>query len=330
MVEMWDESFGSNDKSIIAHINKADGQHAFDKMHQLLDKTWKEVYRILKPGGFLCINIGDSTRNLGGRFRIYHNHSRINNICHSIGFDTLPSIIWRKPTNAPNKFMGSGMLPAGAYVTLEHEYILIMRKGEKRVFTKDEKENRSRSAIFWEERNSWFSDQWTDVRGSRQKLTIDSLRTRSAAFPIEIPQRLIQMYSAYNDTVLDPFSGTGTTSLAAMTAGRNSISLDNDSKLLSSTLKFPTKRPTKHALNDHILKRLNQHMNYVKEKDMLFFRYRNMPMGIPVKTLQEKLLTLFPIKSIYRKDDIVTVNYRNLKSSEVRESMFGKKSVPDE
>ena len=77
-----------------------------------------------------------------------------------LGFTALPCILWRKQTNAPNKLMGSGMLPAGAYVTLEYEYVLILRKGPKREFSRDEdKKRRLESVIFWEERNIWFSDE---------------------------------------------------------------------------------------------------------------------------------------------------------------------------
>ena len=121
--------------------------------------------------------------------------------------------------------MGSGMLPAGAYVTLEHEWILILRKGGKRVFTKAETDLRRQSAIFWEERNHWYSDQWSDILGTSQQLIGKAERQRSAAYPFEIPRRLIAMYSIYGDTVLDPFSGTGTTALAGIQLGRNTIGL---------------------------------------------------------------------------------------------------------
>jgi DNA modification methylase len=88
-----------------------------------------------------------------------------------LGFTNLPNILWRKQTNAPNKFMGSGMMPPGAYVTLEHEHILIFRNGGKRQFnSQKEKTNRRQSAFFWEERNQWFSDVWMDLKGARQKI----------------------------------------------------------------------------------------------------------------------------------------------------------------
>ena len=156
------------------------------------------------------MKVTDATRTLDGEFKLYPNHSRI--IQHFInnGFSNMPNIIWRKQTNAPNKFMGSGMLPAGAYVTLEHEWVLIFRKGLKRSFkSENEKLKRKQSSFFWEERNIWFSDMW-DLKGTRQNIAHKNSRERSAAYPFEIPFRLINMFSLKGDTILDPFLGTGT------------------------------------------------------------------------------------------------------------------------
>lgn len=140
MIEMWDEIFSDLNPLISEALNKLAGMQAYALMHQELDSVWDEVYRVLKEGRFVCINIGDATRTINGDFQLYTNHSRINNYLQQLGFSSLPAILWRKQANAPNKFMGSGMLPAGAYVTLEHEYILIARKGSKREFNKaDEK-----------------------------------------------------------------------------------------------------------------------------------------------------------------------------------------------
>ena len=167
MIEMWDNVFSKLNPSIDDALKKNDGQKAFNLMHNELDKVWKECCRLLKPGCIACINIGDAVRTINGSFKMYSNHSRIINYMCNLGFDQLPDILWRKQTNAPNKFMGSGMLPACAYVTYEHEYILIFRKGEKRVFNNNgEKENRRASAFFWEERNVWFSDVWNDLKGT--------------------------------------------------------------------------------------------------------------------------------------------------------------------
>lgn len=94
-----------------------------------------------------------------------------------MGFVGLPNIIWRKQTNAPNKFMGSGMLPCGAYVTLEHEWVLIFRKGGKREYKKvDAKLGRMKGSFFWEERNIWFSDVW-EIKGVKQRFKKHHSRT---------------------------------------------------------------------------------------------------------------------------------------------------------
>ncbi len=226
MIEMWDDLFADLDPTIEDALAAGDGQTAFDRMHDQLDSVWDELDRVLVDGGIVCLNIGDATRTVDGSFRVYPNHARIIEAFESRGFDPLPDILWRKPANSAAKFMGSGMVPPNAYVTLEHEYILVFRNGgDSRTF-EPRADRRYEAAYFWEERNRWFTDIWTDVRGELQTLEHDidaDLRDRSAAFPLEIPYRLICMYSAYGDTVLDPFWGTGTTSLAAMCAARNSI-----------------------------------------------------------------------------------------------------------
>ena len=262
MIEMWDKLYGEQNPEIKRVLEKKQGEKACTLMHQELYKTWKECYRVLKEGGIACVNIGDATRTVGGGFQLYSNHSRLILQFKELGFDTLPIILWHKKTNAPNKFMGSGMLPAGAYVTLEHEYILIFRKGPKRVF-KNDIELRRRSAFFWEERNKWFSDIWFDVPGVSQNLSSNSLRKRSAAFPIELAYRLICMYSVQSDTVLDPFAGTGTTALAGLAAGRNSISFEIDKSFRPYTMERLTS--SKNVLNNITTQRLLDHIRYVGE-----------------------------------------------------------------
>ena len=210
MEEMWDEIFAKSDPEISKLIADGEGWSAFERMHQIMDNIWAECYRVTDSGGFVCINIGDATRTIGGEFALYTNRARIDSKMVEIGFTPLPSIIWRKQSNAPNKFMGSGMLPAGAYVTHEHEHILIYRKGGKRKFTsEEEKQNRRESAFFWKERNEWFSDLWTDIKGTRQILGNDADRERSAAYPFELPFRLIAVYSVKGDIVLIHSWGQG-------------------------------------------------------------------------------------------------------------------------
>ncbi len=299
MVEMWDDLFCAQDPKIRTALDKGQGMEAFEGMHQKLDKVWKEVYRILAPGSFACINIGDATRTVDGTFLLYPNHSRILSALVELGFSPMPSVIWRKQTNAPNKFMGSGMLPAGAYVTLEHEWVLILRKGEKREFKRpDDKENRRQSALFWEERNQWFSDVWFDLKGTVQKLTKKEVRNRSGAYPFALPYRLINMYSAKGDTVVDPFLGLGTTTLAAMAAARNSIGFELDPEFWDTIVQRIEK--SEPMLNQEILQRLANHREFVKtrkEQDKPF-KHFNETHGFDVITNQERFLHLNGVENI--------------------------------
>ena len=293
MIEMWDGLFTGRGSDVEKALEKGEGQNAFELMHRMLDPVWNEAFRVLKKGGFACINIGDAVRTIHSDFAIYSNHTRILQHLLQIGFTVLPSIIWRKQTNAPNKFMGSGMLPAGAYVTLEHEYILILRKGGKRKFSNDpEKTNRRRSAIFWEERNFYFSDIWFDIKGSRQELNDKDLRKRSAAFPFELAYRLINMYSVKNDTVLDPFLGTGTTLAAALTAAMNSIGCEIEPKFIDTIMGI--KNNIIRLAGETIETRLNAHLSFVAERTAAGkpIKHRNLPYGFPVMTLQETELII--------------------------------------
>jgi DNA modification methylase len=233
MIELWDDAFGALDPAIADCLAAGRGRDAFERMHAVLDETWGELERVLVDGGIACINVGDATRTIDGTFRVFQNHARILDALTDRGFEPLPDILWRKPANSAAKFMGSGMLPPNAYATLEHEYLLVFRNGSERRSFEPKADRRYSAAYFWEERNEWFSDVWLDVTGTLQTLDDDDLRERSAAFPFEIPYRLINMYSVYGDTVLDPFWGTGTTSLAAMVAGRDSVGYEIDAAFRS-------------------------------------------------------------------------------------------------
>lgn len=311
MIQMWDELFKSLSNTIKEALDREKGNTAFTLMHEELDAVWKEMYRVLKNGAFLCINIGDAVRTIDDTFQLFSNHSRILSFCTSIGFDALPVILWRKQTNAPNKFMGSGMLPAGAYITLEHEFVLVFRKGGKRRFdSESDKLARHESAYFWEERNKWFSDIW-DFKGTTQKLNSDNVRKRSAAFPLELAYRMIHMYSVKGDTVLDPFLGTGTTLLAAMAACRNSVGVELDSAFKDVIV---DQIQNCHSfLNSRIAERITSHLAFIEEcrtRDKSL-KYMNNHHGFPVMTRQEINMILYEIQDILMEPrDRVRVSYR--------------------
>lgn len=298
MIEMWDELFSDLNTSIGKALGKKDGQRAFELMHEELNTVWSEVERVLVDGGIACINIGDATRKVDGSFRVYQNHSRIIDSFEERGFEPLPEILWRKPVNSAAKFMGSGMLPPNAYVTLEHEYILTFRNGKDSRRFEPKAERRYNSSYFWEERNKWFSDVWTGVTGEFQSLDNNELRDRSAAYPFEIPYRLVSMYSVYGDTVLDPFWGTGTTSLAALVAGRNSIGYELEEEF---TQVFDNRLDNASTYSGEVIqKRLGDHHDFVEQKldDGGEFKYESENYDFPVTTKQEKPIQFYSVDSI--------------------------------
>ena len=212
MVALWDGFFAQ------------ESFHSYDSMHGYLDQVWREVSRVLVNGGLACVNIGDATRTVDGTFRLYPNHSRVIEAFERLGLATLPYILWKKPTPKPHykgkgAFLGSGFLPPNAYVTLDMEYILIFRKGGLRSFVPKDPV-RYRSVFTKSERDKWFSQVWT-VTGARQN--VDGVERRIAAFPEEIPRRLIRMFSVLDDMVLDPFLGSGTSLKVALDLQRRFV-----------------------------------------------------------------------------------------------------------
>ena len=212
MVSIWDDFF------------QEQSAKSYDEMHDYLNQVWREVIRVLVPGGIACVNIGDATRTRDGMFHLYPNHSRVIEAFEGLGLVTLPYILWKKPTTKPRykgkgAFLGSGFLPPNAYVTLDMEFILLFRKGGLRTFPPKDPQ-RYNSRFTKKERDTWFSQVWT-VPGTRQ--THGDLERRIAAFPEEIPRRLIRMFSIEDDLVLDPFLGSGTSLKCAMDLDRRFI-----------------------------------------------------------------------------------------------------------
>lgn len=239
MIAMWDELFCKDQtisvlwKKLDADNNDATLRQIYDAMHNSLGKIWQETYRVLCDGGIAAINIGDATRNIQGKFQLFPNHSRVTEVCEKIGYTTLPYILWKKPTTKPaykgkGAFLGSGFLPPNAYVTLDCEFILLFRKGKLRKFSPHHTE-RYESKFTKAQRDEWFSQIW-DFKGTRQ--TESGLERRTAAFPDEVAERLIRMFSVKGETVLDPFLGSGTTMKAAMKNERSSVGYELDKNLL--------------------------------------------------------------------------------------------------
>jgi len=195
------------------------------------------------------------------------------------------------------------MLPPNAYVTLEHEYILVFRNGKDSRSFEPGSERRYNSAYFWEERNQWFSDVWMDIRGELQALKQGELRERSAAYPFEIPYRLINMYSVYGDTVLDPFWGTGTTSLAALVAGRNSVGYELEEEFIQ-VFKNRVENVPQYS-REVVKQRLDDHKEFVEQRlvDGDEFKYDADNYDFPVTTKQEKPIQFYSVSEVWETGD---------------------------
>lgn len=305
MIEMWDDVFRELNSTIGSRLDAGDGAGAFRLMHEELRRTWEEVSRVLVEGGIACVNIGDATRKVDGEFRVYQNHAEVIRCFDRLGFVPLPDILWRKPVNSVAKFMGSGMLPPNAYATLEHEYILVFRKGGGLRSFPAKDDRRYASAFFWEERNTWFSDVWTDIMGTSQEVS-GAVRERSGAFPFGIPYRLINMYSVYGDTVLDPFWGTGTTSMAAMVAGRDSMGYELRDEFVES---FHDRVGGVAALSREVVAdRIDRHEAFVADRDGL--EYSAVHYSFPVMTKQEREIRFYVVEEVQESEAGFVVTHR--------------------
>jgi site-specific DNA-methyltransferase (adenine-specific) len=190
-----------------------------------LERVWRHVYRILVPGGRLVCVVGDVcvARRDYGRHLVFPLHSDISVICRRIGFDNLNPIIWHKIANAAyevengSKFLGKPYEP-NAIIKNDVEFILMQRKPGG--YRKPTIAQRDASRIGKEDFGQWFQQIWN--------ITGASTRNHPAPFPLELASRLVRMFSFTEDTVLDPFCGSGTTMVAALRAGRNSIGVEID------------------------------------------------------------------------------------------------------
>jgi len=192
-----------------------------------LDKVWTSCYDALVPGGRLICVVGDvclSRRKNKGRHTVVPLHASIQEHCRTIGFDNLSPIIWHKIANAAYEVEGGASFLGKPYepnsvIKNDIEFILMERKPGG--YRKPSVAARVLSVISSENHQKWFQQIWMGLTGA-------STRKHPAPYPLELARRLVQMFSFVGDTVLDPFLGTGTTTIAAMQHGRNSIGYEID------------------------------------------------------------------------------------------------------
>ena len=215
-----------------------------------LEKVWKEVFRVLVPGGRLVCVVGDVcvSRRRFGRHLVFPLHADICVLCRKIGFDNLNPIIWHKISNASfevengSKFLGKPYEP-NAIIKNDMEFILMERKpGGYRKPTEDQ---RKLSKIEKKDFNIWFQQIWN--------ITGASTRTHPAPFPLELATRLIRMFSFHGDTVLDPFCGTGTTMIAALRYGRNSIGIDIEPEYCRMAARYLKRESSNLFINTELI-----------------------------------------------------------------------------
>lgn len=187
-----------------------------------LDEVWQRCFDLLTPGGRLCIVVGDVclSRREAGRHHVLPLHADISIRCRKIGFDYLTPILWAKIANMTtevgggSRFLGKPYEP-NAIIKNDVEYVLLFRKPGS--YRKPTPVQRALSLIDKDEHQRWFRSIWTDIPGENRKAG------HPAPYPMELAYRLIRMFSFVGDTVLDPFWGTGSTTLAAIQAVRSSV-----------------------------------------------------------------------------------------------------------
>lgn len=196
------------------------GQIGFDDTYEeyiaKLNEVWAECERVLHPGCRICINIGDQFARAAhyGRYKIIPIRTEVIRFCESIGLDYMGAVIWQKLTTCNTtggaSIMGSYPYPRNGAIMIDYEFILVFKKqGKAPPVSREVKEAARMTHEQWVE---YFTGHWR-VHGERQDAHL-------AAFPEEIPRRLIRMYCFPGETVLDPFLGSGTTVKVAAEEGR--------------------------------------------------------------------------------------------------------------
>ena len=250
-----------------------------------LNLVWKECYRVLENGCRLCVNVGDQFARAVyyGRYKVVPIRTEIIKFCESVGFDYMGAIIWQKKgtmnTTGGASLMGSYPNPRNGILSIDYEFILIFKKlGNPKKVTKEVKNQSSMTKEEWKE---YFQGHW-NFAGAKQQEHI-------AMFPQELPHRLIKMFSFVGDTVLDPFLGSGTTSLAAKNIHRNSVGYEINQEFKSVIAKkLDTKTPEleQHSVHFHKQTLHTDFGNAIQKQPYIFKDFHKLDKKIDPKKLQ--------------------------------------------
>lgn len=237
-------------KEYVAGAGQMGGIADYKTFLDELDKVWAECFRVLAPGGRVCCVVGDVClpRKLAGRHYVMPLHADIQVRSREVGFDCLTPILWHKITNGVTEATGNGAgfygkpYQPGAVVKNDIEYILFLRKGG--AYRQPSCQQKELSMLTKSEMKAWWRSIWTDVKGASTRAG------HPAPYPAALAERLIRMFSFAGDMVLDPFAGTGSTTIAAMSAGRHSIGNEIEPSyvnLAKARLKEAAAQPRNHG-----------------------------------------------------------------------------------
>lgn len=279
-----------------------------------LNLVWNECHRVLHKGCRLCINIGDQfARSVYyGRYKVIPIRTEIIKFCESVGFDYMGAIIWQKVTTCHTTggatVMGSFPYPRNGVLKLDYEFILIFKKYGSP--PKVNKEIKERSKLTQEEWNQYFTGHW-NFPGEKQDKHL-------AMFPEELPRRLIKMFSFLGDTILDPFLGSGTTSLAAKNLNRNSIGYEINEDFLPITKeKLGLKQSTIfQEISFEIIKQKNPKLDFKEEIKKLPYIFRD-PIKFDKKIDPRKLRFGSKIDNFHSKREKVYYTVKEIISPEI-------------
>ncbi|MDL1973013.1 MAG: site-specific DNA-methyltransferase [Deltaproteobacteria bacterium] len=223
------------------HYNSFKDDIPYEKYLEFTEKWLRKAYQLMKPDGRMCLNIplDKSKGRKGAGFQCVY--ADIVNIAKKVGWKYFSTIIWNEGNISRRTAWGSWLSAKAPYVIAPVEVIVIFYKGRW------SKIKNGKSDITKEEFMEWTNGLWTFSGESKKKVR------HPAPFPVELPKRCIRLFSFVDNTVLDPFLGSGSTLIACAQLNRKGIGVEIDEnycKLAKSRLLKETYINQKKLWND--------------------------------------------------------------------------------